>query len=349
MLTVMAQRWFTARTLTVMSSCLLSAAALLSGCTLETRDDAEEYREAVPHREAVVVAGPETDVAADSSTASIAGSRQAQAARPLGRADYAKWYGFTRAVRGGVNTVTAWVLGSVSVIVQLEPTAVKDGEATWGPYTDALEPVTYRFRVTRVGEAEYDYVLEGRPKASQSDRDYRTVLDGHGFGKRHDQHGQGEFTIDLSVARELDPFGRDKDSGTVRVVHRLPRDLTRGDALPRTIDAEVTPDPSVDRESYTVRSVANEDGTGTLRVAARSDVDEAKTTELEDVTVDSRFRADGAGRADIVISGGDIPADPGEVSAVECWGADFARSFYSDTIGFAPTEGEASACVYGAP
>lgn len=347
----MTQHWFTARSLTAISCfCTWSAAALLPGCMLEKQDDAEEYREAVPQREAVIVAGPETDAAAGSDTASIsAGSRYAQATGPLGRADYAQWYGFTRAVRGGVNVVTAWVLGSVWTIAQMEPSSVKDGEAIWGPYTDALEPVTYRFRVTRVGDAEYEYVLEGRPKASQSDDAYRTVLEGSGFGKRHDKHGQGDFTIDLSAARELDPFGRDKDSGTVRIVHHLPHDLTRGDALPRTIEAAVTPDPSIDRESYTVKSVANEDGTGTLRVVARSDVDEAKTTQLEDITVDSRFRADGAGRADIFISGGDIPADPGEVTAVECWGADFSRSYYSDTISFEPTEGEPSACVYGAP
>lgn len=351
----MTQRWFTARTRSsvVALSCLLGSAALLPGCMLEKQDDGEAFREAVPQREAIVVAGPETDATAATATQSTSLSealaRHAQAARPLGRGDFAKWYGFTRAVRGGVNSVTAWVLGSVWAIVQVQPTSVKDGEAIWGPYTDALEPVTYRFRVTRVAEAEYDYVLEGRPKASSSDADFRVVLDGHGFGKQHAQHGEGQFTIDLSTARELDPFGRDKDSGTVRIVHHLPHDIESGDALPRTIRAEVTPDPAVDRESYTVDSVANEDGTGTLDVVAKSDVDESKTTALEDVKVGSRWRKDGAGRADITISGGDIPADPGVVTAVECWGTDFTRSFYTDSVSFAPTEGEASACVYDAP
>jgi hypothetical protein len=341
----MTARWFTARKISV-NARVLGAAVLLTGCLLEKQDDAEEYREAVPRREAVLVAGPETEAASDSETASLSGATRAQAERPLGRAEVAKWYGFTRAVRGGVNAVTAWVLGSVWVIVHGEPSAVKDGEATWGPYTDALEPVSYRFRVTRVAEAEYDYVLEGRPKASQSDADYRTVLDGHGFGKGHEQHGEGEFTIDLSAARELDPFGRDGDSGTVHIVHRL-ADLAPG-ALPRVIEAEVTPDPAVERESYTVRSEAKDDGTGTLRVVARADVDDSKATELENVTVESRWRADGAGRADIVIAGGDIPADPGQITAVECWGADFTRSYYSDALAFEPTEGEASACVYDA-
>ena len=328
---------------------LLCGASLLSGCMLEKQDDGDEYREALPLREAVVVAGPETDAAGDTKTASLQSAFKPQGSGTL-RTSYAKWYGFTRAVRGGVNVVTASVLGSVWTIVHLEPSAVRDGEATWGPYTDALEPVTYRFRVTRVAQAEYDYVLEGRPKASKSDDDYRAVLSGHGYGKQHTQHGQGDFLIDLSAAHELDPAAHEDDSGTVRIVHELPHDIDAGGAgLPRTITATVTPDPEVNRESFSVTSKAELDGTGSLHVDAKSDVDDSKATQLENVGVESRWRADGAGRADITISGGDIPADPGTVSAVECWGADFVRSYYSDSVGFEPEAGEASACVYDAP
>lgn len=328
------------------------ATGSLSGCMLDSQDDGEEYREAVPLREAVVVAGPETDAARDTSAASVrtAPGSQTLAAGPRARTPYAKWYGFTRAVRGGVNLVTASVLGSVWAIVHTDPSAIKDGEATWGPYTDALEPVTYRFRVTRVAQAEYDYVLEGRPKASTSDGDYRAVLDGHGYGKRHAQHGEGEFTIDLGVAHDLDPLAHENDSGTVHVVHHLPRDVGDGSgALPRRIVAEVTPDPSVNPESFTVTSSASLDGTGSLHVDAHADVDDTKSTQLEDIAIDSRWRADGAGRADGAITGGDIPTDPGIVTAVECWGADFTRSYYADSIDFSPSEGEASACVYDAP
>jgi hypothetical protein len=321
----------------------------LPGCTLEKQDDGAEYREAVPLREAVVVAGPETG-AGDSSTSSVGDRRGALAGGPAARPPYARWYGFTRAVTGGVNVVTAVVLGSVWAIVHSEPSRIENGEATWGPYSEALKPVTYRFRVTRIDDAVYDYVLEGRPKTSSSDSEYRAVLTGRGYGKRHDKHGEGEFTIDLDTARELDPFEHPDDSGTVRVLHHLPHDITSGgDALPRTIVAEVEPNPASNPESFTVTSTANDDGTGTLRVDALGDVDDSKTTELEDIVVDSRWRADGAGRADITIAGGDVPADPGLITAVECWGADFMRSYYSDSLDLEPVEGDASACVYEAP
>ena len=349
----MNQRSFTTRTTRTTRSltATLFAVCLLPACTLEKQDDGAEYREAVPEREAVVVAGPESDSAADTSTASVASSRGTLATTPRTRGPYAKRYGFTRVVRGGVNLVTAAVLGSAWAIVHTEPTSVESGEATWGPYTDALDPATYRFRVTRVAEGEYDYTLEGRAKRSSSDDDYRAVLKGHGSGKRHSLHGEGDFTIDLNVAHDLDPFAHENDSGTVHVVHHLPHDIGNGatDALPRSILAEVKPDPAVNPESFSVTSNANEDGTGSLHVDANADVDDTKLTQLEDIVIDSRWRVDGAGRADILIAGGDVPADPGTVSAVECWGADFMRSYYADSVSFEPSEGEATACVYDTP
>ena len=77
--------------------------------------------------------------------------------------------------------MTAGVLAGAWLIIQSEPSATSADSATWGPYTDELDPATYRFRITRVATDEYDYVLEGRPKASTSDADYRAVLTGNGF------------------------------------------------------------------------------------------------------------------------------------------------------------------------
>ncbi len=331
----------------------VAATCWLAGCTLEKPDDGAEYRDAIPQPAAIAVAGPETDDTAPAPGLSPASLRppalRPQAIGGSGRADYAPWYAFTRAVRGGVNLVTAQVLGSVWAVAQTEPTTVDEGEATWGPHTDALEPVTYRFRVARIARDEYTYVLEGRPKASHADDTYRALLSGHGYGKSHENHGQGDLTIDLDVARELDPLAHELDSGTVHISYQLPHDWTRGDALPRTIVAEVTPDPALNRESFSVTSNAERDGAGSLDVQAEADVDDSKATRLEAVSVSSRWRADGAGRADISIAGGDVPPEPGVVRAVECWRPDFSRSYYRDSVSFAPTEGEASACVYDAP
>ena len=77
----MPQPSFTSRTL-IASAC---AFALLPGCMLEKQDDGAEFREAVPMREAVTVAGPQSDGDADTSAQSIAGVSRAQAERRLER------------------------------------------------------------------------------------------------------------------------------------------------------------------------------------------------------------------------------------------------------------------------
>ena len=223
--------------------------------------------------------------------------------------------------------------------IRVEPEA-----DTGGPYTDELEPASYRFRITRIATDEYDYMLEGRPKASTDDAAFRAVLTGHGYGRSHALHGKGEFTIDLDVAKSLDPFAHQQDSGTVHVDYELPHDnASSPDFLPRTITAKVDPEGEA---VYTVESLARLDHGGSIHVDAHVDIAESKDTKLEDVVIDSRWNATGAGRADIDFTGGDLPSDIPLVDAVECWGTDFAQSYYSDSAEFSPTVGVESVCVY---
>jgi hypothetical protein len=315
----------------------------LSGCTLDKKDEAGEFREAVPETQAVALPGPD---ASSSISAAAEGPSQRTLSTGAGT-PYAKWYGFTREVRDGVNTVTAAVLGSVWLVVQSTPTAVSADSATWGPWDDdRLSPARYRVRVTRVAPDEYEYVFEGHSKTSAVDTDYRAVLTGHGYGKSHAKHGQGTFTIDLDVAKALDPYKHPNDSGKVAVTHDLPHYFSETiAALPRTITAEVTP---LGEAHYTVESRALVDHSGTIHVDAHVDIDDSKTTKLEDVLVDSRWATSGAGRADITIVGGDLPANIPMVGATECWGTDFKQTYYEDSEGFEPVTGELSACVSGA-
>jgi len=323
---------------------VVAAATTLSGCVLKQEDtDAERFRGAIPQAESVQVAGPEDTQNAGSQT-----GQSIQADEPWAEGPWAKWYGFTRHVRKDVNGVTALVLGGIWVVVHTQPTSITPNEATWGPFTDSLEPVTWRFRVTEVGEDEYDYTLEGRPKASESDGDYRSVLTGKGWGKGHANHGDGFFEIDLDTARELDPFEHQGDSGKIKVTHDLPPDITTNIfSQPRSITAEVKPTASGDW--FTVTSNSNADGTGTLLVQAHADADDSNLTKKEDIGIQSQWNAQGAGRADISISGGDVPAEWDPVSAVECWGTDFYRVYYTDSVGWEPTEGEAAQCAYSGP
>ncbi|HYQ01770.1 MAG TPA: hypothetical protein VER96_24020 [Polyangiaceae bacterium] len=316
-----------------------------SGCALDKKDDeADAFREAVPQKESVALAGPDSNGSASSSTAAVAPSLRTLGTTPT--TQYAKWYGFTREMRHGVNQVTASVLGGVWTILHVAPTAISADSATWGPYTDALEPASYRFSITRVAQDEYRYTLDGRPKASTNEADFRTVLTGHGYGKPHALYGQGDFTIDLDAAKALDPFAHADDSGTVHIDYEVPPDFfERKSAATSTGTITAKVDPEGEAE-YTVESVANHDRSGSIHVDAHVDIAESKDTKLEDVVIDSRWAATGAGRADIDFTGGDLPSAIPMVDAVECWGTDFTQTYYNDSVAFSPTVGEESACVY---
>ncbi len=323
------------RTKSIAHGFLLSLLLAAPACSLQKTDDVSEYRQALPKADAVRVSGPEI---APGSSALGLGDAPAETAR---------WYHFTRDVRDGVNVVTGHVLVAVWALVHVRPSEVGDDYAQWGPYTEALEPVTYRFRVERVGENEYDYRLDGRPRASKSEDDYRAVLTGKGFGRADARHGDGSFVIDLDAAKALDPSRHQDDSGTIEITHDLPEQIsTNLGALPRTIRARLDP---AGEAWFDITSVAKQDFTGTLVVDAHADTDDSKATTLEDVAVHSQWNADGAGRADISVSGGDLPTTIAVLDATECWGGDFARVYYTDSVGIEPTEGEASACAYSAP
>lgn len=314
----------------------------LGGCLREDGDDAERFRDAIPTAAQIEVAGPE----AGEATSTAAAARGPLAPGAWDDGPWAKYYGLTREIRDGVNDVTAIVLGSAWVIVHTEPSSLGQREAIWGPWADSLSPAEYRFRVTERAPDEYDYALEGRKKGTAGA--FVPVLSGRGHGRGDPRHGDGYFEIDLDRARELDPFEVREGSGRIRIEHdldpRVTRELFVGD---RWVSAEVSPSDS--EVTWVAESVSSEDGTGTLYVRAHDDAQETRLTRLEDIELASAWRGDGAGRADVSVSGGDVPASVGTVHAVECWGADFATRYYSDTIEWEPTTGDLSACVFAEP
>ena len=323
---------------TVSTLAFVLAATALTGCAAQNDDASNEFQEALPEQGSVNVDGPDgarADIGAQSGTFGTMGNG--------GASDPAFWYSFTRDVRDGVNVVTAVVLVSVWAIVHTEPSEIDEDHAVWGPYDgDALDPARYRLKMDRIGEHHFRYVLEGQKK---SGGEYQIVLDGDGYSRKSESHGDGQFVLDLGNAKVLDPSRHANDSGTVTIVHDLPEDIgRRRDALPRTIIATVAPDGQA---SLSITSSAHEDHTGEIDVTAHADIDDTDATALEDVSVVSRWLSTGAGRADVGISGGDLPAAglPG-VTAVECWGTDFSRVFYTDSAGIKPTEGNVAECAY---
>jgi hypothetical protein len=98
-----------------------------------------------------------------------------------------------------------------------------------------------------------------------------------------------------------------------------------------------------------IASLAREDRTGVLTVEGRADVDDSKATLLEDVSVASQWSSTGAGRSDVTLANGDIPATLSPVTLVECWDTQFRQSYYQDSAGIAAPAGDISACAFVEP
>jgi hypothetical protein len=292
------------------------------GC-MASVDDGGRYREAIPEASQVALAVPGTAVAAaDNETLAYTG-------------DPATFYQFTRAVTDGVDSVTRSILGSIWIVIHTRPTSVGSHEAIWGPGADnALAPVVWRLKVTEVTTDVFDYELDGRPKASTAESDYLAVLQGRGYGRSHAEHRNGYFLVDNDAARTLDP-ARAHDHGTTKITHHL-------SSWPATLAVEIRPTPAPDWTDITVAH--QPDGSGAVDLAALTDIEETnKDGKLEDVVMHNRWAKDGAGRADVQISGGSVPM---LVKASECWSTTFERSYYTDSAGLAPTTGDPASCAF---
>jgi hypothetical protein len=314
------------------------ALASIEGCTLTT-GDASQFKEPIPQQ---------TDVALGLPHAGSATSGQAEAMVRIqtngptgtGSTGYSGAYEFTRNMTDMVDLGTGLVLGLVWVIVNLPPTHIDANTAVWGPgQGDALDPIVWRFTATDVGDHEYTYELDGRPKASTSEADYQAVLTGHGYGKDRPEHRTGWFQVQQDAFNALDT-ARAHDSGSVKVTFDLR-------AMPYSIAVELkTNDGSGQLADIDVTHDA--DGGGTVGIKGSLNLDLSPNGQLETVNGLSRYNGQGAGRSDLQVSGGDVPANLSSVTASECWSSSFLTTYYTDSANWRATTGDPSTCAFPA-
>ena len=100
---------------------------------------------------------------------------------------------------------------------------------------------------------------------------------------------------------------------------------------------------TADAESFDVTVTHDQDTSGAVDITAHGDIDTPKNGTLEDVVMHSRYEKDGAGRADVQLTGGSMAM---KVIASECWNTAFARSYYTDSASYKPTSGNPNTCVF---
>jgi hypothetical protein len=299
----------------------LSLVAAATGC-IPPNDDPHPVSRALPTAQDVEIKLPEA-------------SSAKPGAAVLG--ELAPWYVVTRNVTRHLNGSTAWVLIVVHTVVQFPPTTVDGDTYTWGPWDgSALDPARYRLVVTELADGTYDWSLDGQSK-TQADAEFEVVISGNAVPGATEGTGSGDFTIDFDAAERVNPVDNDA-RGVVTINYDLAaRHLDMGIATVEERDGVEVP------VSYDYEYTEAADRSGDMVFAVHADTEDEGAL-AEDAVIRSRWLSDGAGRADIRLSSGDL-ADV-VVTASECWDAGFGRVYYSDSQGWLATEGLETDCAF---
>jgi hypothetical protein len=303
----------------VMRSILLStvAAASLVAC-IQPKDDPHPVARALPTAEQVKVKLPDGE--------------------PRTVGEIAPWYVATRDVTRSLNGGTAWVLILVHTIVQFPPTSAQGDTYTWGPWSDALDPAEYKLEVTELSNGSYDWALSGKSK-TEPGASFEVVIAGNAVPSEPEGRGAGEFTIDFDAGARVNPIDSNGERGVVSINYDLAaRHL---DLAVSTVEDRGGVEVPVDYD-YSYDEAA--DRSGNMVFAVHADTED-EGSAAEDVTLRSRWQADGAGRSDIQARNGDLGVD--FATASQCWNRSF-RTVFSEFVfgGQTASEGAEADCAY---
>lgn len=262
------------------------------------------------------------------------------AAKAAEAPDYAEFYAMTRSVTENVNGMIGFVLGTVWTVVQLPPTwrDTEERTALWGPWSDSgLDPVEVGVWVRAEEDASWTWAVFYLPRGGNLDTDSIPVVTGEVDPGATRDAAAGRFYVDFTTAGAWDPavnltgtFGVDYlyDPEGVSAVASFEDYGWNGLG---TVDALYAYD-----EDY--------EGNGEMDLAWVDDVVATGSGMYELATLRSRWLATGEGRGDAKLTLGDLGT--AEVTASECWASDFTRSYYADSYGIQPTEGDATGCAF---
>lgn len=303
---------------------------------------ADGFRSAVPQKGTVQMRVPESG------------------GQALTAGEIAPMYEESVKIATSVNGGVLWVFDVIDFIVAHPPTTIDENQAVWGPSEPrGLERLSFKFTVNKIEEQHFTYILEARAKGAADEDPFTEIFSGEAFPTA-DHDGHGTLTYRLGSLRNLDPASDDAClTGDIDVAYDA-------GVEPRTLDVvftQVANECAGERPTnahYTYAEAS--DASGQMDFAFRANLHKAEEDKpLEEImSVRTRWLADGAGRSDVRVSEGEIPADlaaniPGTtattVDLVQCWDASFAL-VHADTT---PDElephldnelvGDASGCV----
>lgn len=331
----------------------LSQVALLASvvAACSSQSDSEAELEGVPEQAALALSVTDDATTEGSATADDAVDPSADVTSSL--------EAVTQAVEANVAPELANARGAVRALNQslrhfMEPIValVRDSEPTsrvgrvkvWGPVTRGA--TEFRFTLRHGTLRHYGWLLEAR--AEGSDAAFTAVAAGGitvGFAPRR---GRGSVGVDLDALASVDPTVVAHGALLARFAHGAAGSIVGYRLRGFAPEADATPIDAL------VQGVHLKGGINRLRLAYYGNLPETATSAPEFVLARVRHQRGEGGRADALVSGGDVPN--GHVWVVnECWSSALAAGFRrvldcpGDGIGgerceVVATVGDASAC-----
>lgn len=319
----------------------------VSGCN---RDDAVEFAGILPEDRHVSI--------------NVPGGGDGQALVGERSEFYETTYNVSRGLNGGV----AWVLALSREISRLPPTSRSGDTYVWGPSKpEGLERISWRFTATKLEERHWSFFLEGRPKGSSAESDFKKIYEGEVTKAAGNDRGHGTLAILFDNSQALEQktcsaSNRDVMEGTANVTWAA-------DTEPRSVGIVFSNfrnacDEGATRQPATYNYVEAQDGSGNFQFSLQGNIHKLVENKpgLERWTMRSRWMSEGKGRADVTLGEGEIPTDltangftGNAIIATECWDDLFNVSFQTteptdlpqalkDSI--RPTQGDPALCAY---
>jgi hypothetical protein len=316
----------------------LTLAATCAACGGDTSLEARS-RAALPTKDTVSVANPQTSAQALRAGGSTSAFTTDQQDSTVG--DASSWYTTTYHMGTSVNGAVVWTLTLIKTVTDLPPTTCAIDTCTWGPGSGALDPADWKVVVTYDAEKDqYGYSLLGRAKAG-GDGQFHSVVAGLAKPSALPHRGSGSFQVDFDASKLLGSKSTDEGQLQVNYSNAVP---SQGhiDALFLGVKDG---DPKHEGQKLNAAYGYDEDvsGGGSLEIAFRN------LTSSDKVALHSRWKATGAGRADVNVF---IHGDAGATFSAglsECWGAPpFKVTWFTSTDpkDLGPDSGNAADCAF---
>ncbi len=231
------------------------------------------------------------------------------------------------------------VVGLIDTITALPPSYNSGGEVVWGPVT--AEGVSGQLFIEERDDGGLDWGIQVRLPDADED-DWGDALLGRVDAGATPETSSGSFAMDFGVAEAiLETLGQGQAvSGALTVEYAL---SDAGVVTDVTFDG-ITAD-GVDPQDGTVHFEHTPGAGGLMDVVVEEDVAGTATDAPETIDARLRWDAEGAGRTDARVSGGDLTE---QATETECWTAQHTIVFYEHTHRD-ERSGDETACVFGEP